>query len=144
MCGDCRRCLIYVQWGAVLKPNVHHQNSLCKHHLQSVETKEKAIARQSKPYQARVTQCQCNNEHITAQMRRPSRQRTWSTTSQNSKTHKVEKSCPARANETAFMRRAHEPKIAPSPGAHPGYAVGRHTRIKLDVPCEKYRPNRLR
>ena len=58
-----------------------------------------------------------DNEHITAQMRRPSRQRTWSTTSQNSKTHKVEKSCPARANETAFMRRAHEPEIAPSPGA---------------------------
>ena len=80
-----------------------------------------------------------DNEHITAQMRRPSRQRTWSTTSQNSKTHKVEKSCPARANETAFMRRAHEPKIAPSPGAHPGYAVGRHTRIKLDVPCENSR-----
>ena len=43
---------------------------------------------------------------------------------------------PGARDETACMRRAHGPKIAPSPGAHPGYAVGRHTRIKLDVPCE--------
>ena len=96
---------------------VHPQNSLCKPRSQWAKTKEKAIARHSEPYLTRMTQCQCNNEHITAQMRRPSRQLTWSTTSQNSKTHKVEKSCPARANETAFMRRAHEPEIAPSPGA---------------------------
>ena len=50
---------------------VHPQNNLYKLHLQLEETKEKAIARQSKPYTACVTQCQCNNEHRTAQSRTP-------------------------------------------------------------------------